>query len=598
MNLENNTFHPPANLEELLGNVNKEIAVLREDSVWAAYVRVSVYDPKHPGYSLDTQPDKAEEYARAHDAKNVIVYSDPDFSGKNSARDGFQRMLKDIKAGKIDVVVVHRIDRLYRNLESLFVFIRLLKKYKVNLVSVIEEIDTQAWWGRIVLAVLASLAESYVYQTSANTRTGLTARRERGMHLGHLSLGYCNGLCSVCADTNGEGYCPRFGEADRPESKRGRLAVPHPIERYAIPLIFDLYLQGLSYSEVADYLNSHQIDLPEGGKVIFRPRKSASAKTKIFQRDNIRGVLENPFYTGMLARYSRPEFDTTDDVEHPENIPVPRAPDNPHEILELYQGRHQALIAVETWQAVEALRHQKASTPTRASNPRRIYPLTGVSRCWECFTALGQDFNLRGSTGKNITYYRCAHLHDRALTHAKKKQPDVAGGYPVSNQADDELIQRHASLRSDKIQSQVDALVTGLVIPKDWYEIIMAYYLTDEGMTEFEREGYNLRQSLQRYKDLYLKGDISKGEYEQQSRFIMGRLDAQKPLARPAAREILPLLEDFPSIWLALNAGEQRQLLSIVFAALYFDHTGRLRRVVANEPFDELLGLPEDGLMP
>ncbi len=267
-------FKAPASLGELLTPIENILSGMRTGETWAVYSRVSVFDLRYPGYSMETQPDFAEEYARRHGAQNILTYADPDRTGKNSKRKGLQDMIRDIKAGKVDVIVIHRLDRLYRNLESLLEFTRLLKKHKVKLVSVTEQIDTTTWWGRLVLAVLGHMAESYLHQTSGNTRTGLDARRRNGLHLGHLPLGYCNGLCSTCTDVNGEGYCPLFGGPDRPESQRGKMAVYHPIDQYVIPLIFDLYLQGFSHREIAAYLNTTQIPLPDGSQVRFRPRKT------------------------------------------------------------------------------------------------------------------------------------------------------------------------------------------------------------------------------------------------------------------------------------------------------------------------------------
>jgi hypothetical protein len=80
-------------------------------------------------------------------------------------------------------------------------------------------------------------------------------------------------------------------------------------------------------------------------------------------------------------------------------------------------------------------------------------------------------------------------------------------------------------------------------------------------------------------------------EYEQQARFIARRLDALKPSARPAAREIRPWLESFSNLWSVFTNGEKRSLLSALFAALYFDRDGNLRHARAYEPFGEMLGL-------
>ncbi len=315
----------PFSREEIIGFVSGEVAKIRKGGVYAIYTRLSRFDPNDPGYSLEIQPDRAEEFARSENASEIKIYSDPGRSGKNSKRDELQRMLNDIKAGRIDVVVFHRIDRVFRNLESLLKFVKILKRYNVRFVSITEQIDTDTWWGRLVLAVLGSLAEAYVWQVSDRTREGLAARRSTGLHLGRLPFGYCNGLCSTCSDVNGKGYCPLYGGSDRFESQRGRISVPHPVDRYAIPLIKDLCLDGKSFREIANFLNNNFVKLPDGFQVLFRPRGKMNARRPSrFTRESIRAVLENPFYTGQVARYRRPEFNVDDDLEHPENILPPR----------------------------------------------------------------------------------------------------------------------------------------------------------------------------------------------------------------------------------------------------------------------------------
>jgi hypothetical protein len=60
-----------------------------------------------------------------------------------------------------------------------------------------------------------------------------------------------------------------------------------------------------------------------------------------------------------------------------------------------------------------------------------------------------------------------------------------------------------------RMEEQVNQIVEQLVIPKDWYDLILAYYLNDKGMSEFELEGYNLRQELTRQRELFKRGHIS-----------------------------------------------------------------------------------------
>ena len=157
MNPKNKNF--PFTREEILGVIAEETGQMRSRNVWGIYARQSKYDEQNPGYSMEAQPELTEEYARANGAAEVIVFEDPGESGGTSAREALQELRLTVIAGKLDVVAFHRLDRAFRNLESMLTFVRFLKKYNVRLVSVTEQIDTETWWGRLVLAVLGSLAE-------------------------------------------------------------------------------------------------------------------------------------------------------------------------------------------------------------------------------------------------------------------------------------------------------------------------------------------------------------------------------------------------------------------------------------------------------
>jgi hypothetical protein len=70
------------------------------------------------------------------------------------------------------------------------------------------------------------------------------------------------------------------------------------------------------------------------------------------------------------------------------------------------------------------------------------------------------------------------------------------------------------------MEEQVNQIVERLVIPIEWYELILAYYLNDKGMSEFELRSFNLRQELTRQRELFKRGHINQSEYEQAYLFI------------------------------------------------------------------------------
>ena len=306
----------PNDFQAFVEQIVADLERSQAEDTWAVYTRLSRVMQNIPSYSLEFQPERAEQYARDKGAKVILNYLDGDMSGKNSHRPDLQRLIRDVKSGKVRVVVVHRLDRLYRNLESLLRIVRLFRKYRVRLMSVEEQIDTDSWWGRIVLAVLGALAEAYVWQASEHARIAKLYRLYHGLANGRIPLGYCNGKCKICTDTNGSGYCPLFGSENLTRSD-SKIPVPHPVDRYVIPLIDELYARMWSFREIAEYLNTHDFDLPDGTQAKFRTkgtyRQNDVRDTREFSCDSIRVIVGNVFYTGQIAEYAHKAFDVDDD---------------------------------------------------------------------------------------------------------------------------------------------------------------------------------------------------------------------------------------------------------------------------------------------
>lgn len=597
----------PQSLPALLGKVQIEIEKAQKRDKTpeiAVYARLSQEPQGHFTYSFEIQEDQAKEYAEEHFNGDVVIYEDPFLSGKNSKRTDLQRLIKDIKAGKVDILIVSRLDRLYRNLESLLKFIRLLQKHKVQLISVAEEINTNTWWGRLVFIILGALAEVYVWQASEKTREAKKKRVDKGLQNGRIPIGYCNGLCKYCDDSNGPGYCPLVNQEDRLESERGRIAVPHPVDRHLVVWVTHEYSEGKSYREIAHVLNTHNFILPNGQEIRFRTKGTSGRKTdRTFNNESVRQIVGNPFYTGMVARYPRPAFSLEDDLDNPENIQTPKAEGNTRIPLELHQGHHKPLISKYLWEKNTKMRSKKAHNPGNSERKRRIYPLTGIGHCWECLETDGRKSSLRGSTGRGTNrYYRCAYIQDRGIERAKVKRnanhnsdknSDIKAIFADTDF--EQLSSQHKTLRSDELEPKIQEIVTRMKIPADWHELIMSYYLSDEGMTEYEYERHNLRQALARFQNLYVGGHISKAEFDEQALHLTRQMDTLKPSAAPSAQEVLPFIENFDQTWEKLNDAEKRGLLDVVFEGIYFDHEGDIRKIAPHTPFDMLLGLPEGG---
>jgi site-specific DNA recombinase len=145
--------------------------------------------------SLDAQREAGESYVRSLAGEGWAInpdrYDDGGFTGGNTDRPGLQRLLADIEAGKIDCVVVYKVDRLSRSLLDFAQLMQLFEKRKVSFVSVTQQFNTATSMGRLVLNVLLSFAQFEREIISERTRDKIAATRRKGKWAGgHPVLGY------------------------------------------------------------------------------------------------------------------------------------------------------------------------------------------------------------------------------------------------------------------------------------------------------------------------------------------------------------------------------------------------------------------------
>ena len=597
--MNNNQFdlrncNSPEDLIKCLGSIKANNQ--RKDHLKCViYIRKSRIISGKEHYSDRAQEENCRAYAEQKGLELLSVFIDLDLSGKNSKRCAFQQMLDLIETGVVDIVLVNHLDRTYRNGFSFAMFMSFLDEYFTELISVSENLDSRTFSGRLTMMLLAATAEMPIWAASERSREAKGIRFRLGLHNGGYRLGYCNGRCSNCTDPNGKDYCPLYGGHDRLESKWGRLQVAHPIEQHAVRLVISCYQNGMSDQEIADYINNHRFELPDGTSTQFRTKGVPnSCRPGRFTRDSVRDIVRNPFYIGYVAHYPTPALSMSDNLRHPERIHV--SVKNRRTPLSLVRGQHEPLYPMEIWKQNQQCRSSKKQTPTTAGKPTHLYLLTGVARCAECYQENDRIASLRGSTnGSGNQSYRCATLCDSHHSHRGQANiapalPNpglIAHGTPVF----DDLVKRHqrTNLPAVDLEAQATALLQNFTIPTDWYDRILAYMFSDNGMSDFELHGQNLRRELERYKTLYLDGHISQDEYEEQARRIKAALENLKPHACPEAQTILPLLADFPALWAQMTPLEQRTILRDIFSGLYFDGTGALREARPHAAFKELL---------
>jgi DNA invertase Pin-like site-specific DNA recombinase len=145
--------------------------------------------------SLDAQHDAASAYikSQAHAGWTLIRsrYDDGGYSGGSTDRPDLQRLLDDIRARKLDVIVVYKVDRLTRSLADFAKLVELFDAHGVSFVSVTQQFNTTTSMGRLTLNVLLSFAQFEREVTSERIRDKIAASKRKGLWVGGpLPLGY------------------------------------------------------------------------------------------------------------------------------------------------------------------------------------------------------------------------------------------------------------------------------------------------------------------------------------------------------------------------------------------------------------------------
>jgi site-specific DNA recombinase len=241
----------------------------------AIYARVSTDQGLEQDFnSLDAQYDASQAYIRsqAHAGWTLVrtKYEDGGFSGGNTDRPALQRLLADIRTGKIDVIVVYKVDRLTRSLADFAKLVELFDKHAVSFVSVTQQFNTTTSMGRLTLNVLLSFAQFEREVTSERIRDKIAASKRKGLWVGGMApLGY---------DT------------------RERKITVNKAEAETVRKIFRSYLKLGS-------LNLLMADLRHGG-IVTKKRLLKSGKTVgniPFTRGPLAHLLRNRFYIGEVV---------------------------------------------------------------------------------------------------------------------------------------------------------------------------------------------------------------------------------------------------------------------------------------------------------
>lgn len=345
----------------------------------ASYVRLSQDDgDKEESNSIVNQKSLIRDFMHKHPEYTLVrEYADDGYSGVNFDRPAFQEMMDDVKAGRINCIIVKDLSRFGRNyietgkyLEQVFPFLG------VRFIAINDNMDTgrsQTDAEQFVLPFKNLFNDSYCKDISTKVRSQLAIKRKNGDFVGSFA---CYGYMKDPADHN-------------------RLIID-PEAAEIVRSIFTWKIQGLSAERIADKLNSQGIPCPmeykrgQGLKVSTNFRTNDRAK---WSPVTVLRILKNEVYVGVTTqgKVTTPSYKIKRLVEKPESE------------WDRVEGTHEAIITQDVFDAVQALMLRD----TRISpNKEKVYLFSGFLCCADC--KLNMTRRIRRYKDKGYAYYSCA----------------------------------------------------------------------------------------------------------------------------------------------------------------------------------------------
>lgn len=342
------------------------------------YTRVST-ELQIDGYSLEAQKERLRQEAKHRGMQVVGEYSDEGKSGKNIAgRPEFKQMMKDIKSGKddVDYVLVFKLSRFGRNAADTLNSLQYMEDYGVNLLCVEDNIDSAGASGKLIISVLASVAEIERANISEQTMAGRKQKARDGKWNG--------------------GFAPYGYKLVAKDGEKSKVLVINEEEAELVRLIYKKFLSGMGIGNVAKWLNEN------GYTKKIRQNGSVSLISAAF----VKGVLDNPVYAGKIA-YGRRKTEKIEGTRNEFHV-VKQDRDS----YKLYPGQHEAIIDEEQWYRAQAKRMKNAFKREKTHSLEHEHILSGLVKCPVCGASMYGVVNRKKKKGSeefytDMWYYLC-----------------------------------------------------------------------------------------------------------------------------------------------------------------------------------------------
>ncbi len=365
----------------------------------AIYSRKSKFTGK--GESIGNQIQLCKEYAefqlKDKDVTEFLIYEDEGFSGGNTNRPEFQRLMEDAKSKKFGVLICYRLDRISRNVADFSSTLESLQKYDIDFVSIKEQFDTSTPMGRAMIYIASVFAQLERETIAERVRDNMLELAKTGRWLGGVApMGYKADPIT-------------YFDADMRERKLVKLKQA-PEELKVIKLLYKKYLEYKSLSKVETFCLQNNIKSKRGADftkanirlILVNPVyvKATSQVLEYLENDGITVCGEADGEHGLLT-YNKQKSMTNDEGK---NVNVYRDKSDWIAAVSSQKG----IINAEDWIEVQnTLSENRDAMPNLGKTHNAL--LTGKIRCAKCNSNMQVAHgHISKKTGKEIYYYACS----------------------------------------------------------------------------------------------------------------------------------------------------------------------------------------------
>ena len=396
----------------------------------AIYSRKSKFTGK--GDSIGNQIDRCKDYISfifmEEKDIEIQIFEDEGYSGKNTDRPAFKKMMHMIKMKELDAVVVYQLNRLGRKVKDILEIIDIFKEYKCALHSVTEKIDTSSPMGTMFLTILASISQF--------ERDDMIQRITDNMYLLARDGRWLGGQAPLGFNHVRESFIDRHGKTRYYSS-----LVVNEEEIDKVIQMFELYLDFESVSRVHKYLLRNKVTGKKGGYI---------------NKSSIQSVLSNPTYAMFnedIAEFLEEQGYIVTKQEHGKGVLTycKRTNDKTRNNPKIAAtSKHDGVIPAEKWIKVqELIARNRPNKPNRGNS--NVALLSGVLRC-KCGAVMNV---LKGQVLKDGTrpyYYACSMKIDSGNTICNMKNLNGAI-------VDKRIVEEVVGYDSSKVIEELDRIL-------------------------------------------------------------------------------------------------------------------------------------------